>query len=207
MRPSLAASAEFHLRFLREARLAAAIDHQHIVTVYQVGEDRGVPLLAMQLLHGQTLEARLKQAGGRLLLPEVLRVGREIAEGLVAAHARGLIHRDIKPANVWLEEGRGRIRIVGFGLARGSEPDASGNGDRFGTPPYTTGRPQHLSQRFPKKEISSPRRLENSSLLVGAANVVVRSTSFALRNKPKVGPLDHRRCVLQRESACATYDE
>jgi serine/threonine protein kinase len=138
MRPSLAASAEYHQRFLREARLAAAIDHEHIVTVYQVGEDRGVPFLAMQLLHGMTLDDRLARAGGRLPLPEVLRVGREIAEGLAAAHARGLVHRDIKPANVWLEEGRCRVRIVDFGLARGTEPDAqfSQAGTVIGTPAY-----------------------------------------------------------------------
>jgi serine/threonine protein kinase len=138
MRPSLAASDEYHRRFLREARLAAAIDHEHIVTVYQVGEDRGIPFLAMQLLRGATLERRLEQAGGRLSLPEVLRIGREIAEGLAAAHARGLIHRDIKPANVWLEEGRSRVRIVDFGLARGSEPDAqfTQTGTVIGTPAY-----------------------------------------------------------------------
>src|SRR5215471_12816927 len=138
MRPSLATSAEFHRRFLREARLAAAVDHEHVVTVYQVGEDRGVPFLAMQLLRGQTLEQRLERAGGRLPLPEVLRVGREIAAGLAAAHARGLVHRDIKPANVWLEQGRGRVRIVDFGLARGSEPDAqlTQAGAVIGTPAY-----------------------------------------------------------------------
>jgi serine/threonine protein kinase len=138
MRPSLAASAEFHRRFLREARLAAAIDHEHIVTVYQVGEDRGVPFLAMQLLRGKTLEGRLERAGGRLPLPEVLRIGREIADGLAAAHARGLVHRDIKPANVWLEEGRGRVRIVDFGLARGTELDAQFThaGSVIGTPAY-----------------------------------------------------------------------
>jgi serine/threonine protein kinase len=138
MRPSLAASAEFHRRFLREARLAAAMDHEHIVTVYQVGEDRGVPFLAMQLLRGKTLQDRLERAGGRLPLPEVLRIGREIAEGLAAAHARGLVHRDIKPANVWLEEGRGRVRIVDFGLARGAEPDAQFThaGSVIGTPAY-----------------------------------------------------------------------
>jgi serine/threonine protein kinase len=92
----------------------------------------------MQLLRGQTLQARLERAGGRLPLPEVLRVGREIAEGLAAAHAQGLVHRDIKPANVWLEKGRGRVRIVDFGLARGSEPDAQFTqaGAVIGTPAY-----------------------------------------------------------------------
>jgi serine/threonine protein kinase len=138
MRPSLAASAEFHRRFLREARLAASIDHEHVVTIYQVGEDRGVPFLAMQMLQGETLESRLKRAGGRLPLAEVLRIGREIAEGLAAAHAGGLIHRDIKPANVWLEKDRGRVRIVDFGLARGAEPDAQFTqaGTVIGTPAY-----------------------------------------------------------------------
>jgi serine/threonine protein kinase len=138
MKPTLGASAEYHRRFLREARLAGSIEHEHIVTVYQVGEDRGVPYLAMQLLRGKTLEDRLQRAGGRLPLPEVLRVGREIAEGLAAAHARGLVHRDIKPANVWLEEERGRVRIVDFGLARGTEPDAQFThaGSVIGTPAY-----------------------------------------------------------------------
>jgi serine/threonine protein kinase len=138
MRPSLAASAEFHRRFLREARLAASIDHEHVVTIYQVGEDRGVPYLAMQMLQGETLENRLNRAGGRLPLAEVLRIGREIAEGLAAAHARGLVHRDVKPANVWLEKDRGRVRIVDFGLARGAEPDAQFTqaGSVIGTPAY-----------------------------------------------------------------------
>src|SRR5262249_33204178 len=138
MRPSLGSSAEYHRRFLREAQLAAAIEHEHIVTVYQVGEDRGVPYLAMKLLRGETLADRLKRAGGRWPRPEVLRVGREIAEGLAAAHARGLVHRDIKPANVWLEEGRDRVKIVDFGLARGTGNDAQFTqaGAVIGTPAY-----------------------------------------------------------------------
>jgi hypothetical protein len=147
LRPSLAASADFHRRFLREAQLAAAIEHEHLVTVYQAGEDRGVPFLAMKLLRGETLEERLQRAGGRLPLAAVLRVGREIAEGLAAAHAAGLIHRDIKPANIWLEEAThadagalsgGRVKIVDFGLARGSEPDAQFTqaGAVIGTPAY-----------------------------------------------------------------------
>ena len=118
MKPSLAAMADYHRRFLREAQLAAAIEHEHIVTIYQVGEDRGVPFLAMRLLQGETLEERLDRLKGRLPIPEVLRIGREIAEGLDAAHSRGLVHRDIKPANIWLETGRDKVKIVDFGLAR-----------------------------------------------------------------------------------------
>jgi serine/threonine protein kinase len=138
MRPSLAASADYHRRFLREAQLAAALDHEHIVTVYQVGKDRGVPFLAMKLLQGETLEDRLQRTGGRLALPEVLRIGREVAEGLSGAHAQGLVHRDIKPANIWLEAGRDRVKIVDFGLARGSSSDAQFTqaGTVIGTPAY-----------------------------------------------------------------------
>ena len=138
MKPSLAAYPEFHRRFLREAQLAAAIEHEHVVTIYQVGEDRGVPFLAMKLLQGETLEDRLQRGRGRLPMAEVLRIGREIAEGLSAAHARDLIHRDIKPANIWLETGRDRVKIVDFGLARGGGADAQFTqaGAVIGTPSY-----------------------------------------------------------------------
>ncbi|MHB1425320.1 MAG: serine/threonine-protein kinase [Gemmataceae bacterium] len=125
-------------RFLREARAAAAIDHPHIVTIYQVSEHNGIPYLAMKLLLGQSLEDRLNARGGSLPLPEVLRIGQEIAEGLSAAHTRGLIHRDIKPANIWLEEERDWVRIVDFGLARASSEDAhlTQTGTIVGTPSY-----------------------------------------------------------------------
>jgi urea transport system substrate-binding protein len=88
-------------RFLREARALAAIKHPNLVTVYQVGEDRGTVFLAMELLEGETLEARLRR-DAPLDMPELLRVAEQIATGLVAIHERKLIHRDIKPANIWL---------------------------------------------------------------------------------------------------------
>jgi serine/threonine protein kinase len=116
MKKAQAADEVNRLRFLREAQAAAAIEHDHIVTIYQVGEDRGVPYLAMRLLLGESLEDRLNRVG-KLPAEEILRIGQEIAEGLAEAHERGLIHRDVKPANIWLEEGRDRVKIVDFGLA------------------------------------------------------------------------------------------
>jgi serine/threonine protein kinase len=101
MRASLAASAAHRQRFLREAQAAAAIENDHIVTIFQVGEDRGVPYLAMPFLKGQSLHDLLLR--GHLPLLQVTRTGRQIAQGLSAAHERGLIHRDIKPSNIWLE--------------------------------------------------------------------------------------------------------
>jgi WD40 repeat protein len=117
MLPALAASDSARKRFLREARAAAAVEHDHIVAIFQVGEDRGVPYLAMPFLAGETLAERVLREGP-LEAGEVLRIGRETAEGLAAAHDRGLIHRDIKPANLWLEGTRRRVKILDFGLAR-----------------------------------------------------------------------------------------
>ena len=124
-------------RFVREARAAAALTNDHIVRIYQVGEHKGIPYLTMPLLHGQTLNERLKE-GTRLSNEEILRIGREVAEGLAAAHAQGLIHRDIKPANIWLEEGSGRVKILDFGLARAANEAArlTQDGSILGTPAF-----------------------------------------------------------------------
>ncbi len=137
MKPALAANEGDRQRFLREARAAAAVAHDHIITIFQVGEDRGTPFLTMQFLEGETLEDRLKREG-RLPLAEVLRLGRELAEGLAVAHEHGLIHRDIKPANVWLEAPRGRVKVLDFGLARprGDEAHLTQSGAIVGTPAY-----------------------------------------------------------------------
>ncbi len=108
-------------RFLREARILASIKHENVVMIYQAGQEGGAVYLAMELLEGQTLADRIK-AAAPLPPAEVLRVGREIASGLVAIHRRRLVHRDIKPANLWLQdsgEGRGgTVKILDFGLAR-----------------------------------------------------------------------------------------
>ena len=138
MRPSLATIDEYHRRFTREARLAAALEHDHLVPIYEVGTDCGIPYLAMKLLQGETLEDRLNRVRGGLSPAESLRVAREIAEGLHVAHERGLIHRDIKPANIWLEAGRDRVKILDFGLARGTGEDGQFTraGAVIGTPAY-----------------------------------------------------------------------
>jgi tRNA A-37 threonylcarbamoyl transferase component Bud32 len=129
-------------RFLREARAAAALDHEHVVTIYQVGEENDVPYLAMQWLKGMSLADRLKQKVP-LTLPQVLQLGKQIALGLAAAHERGLVHRDVKPANVWLEElsegaGPYHVKLLDFGLARPPQDDShlTQTGDIVGTPAY-----------------------------------------------------------------------
>jgi serine/threonine protein kinase/WD40 repeat protein len=124
IRPALAARPITRQRFQQEAQAAAAVKHDHIATIYYVGEDRGVPFLAMEYLEGETLEDRLRR-DGELPIAEAVRVGREIAEGLAAAHERGLIHRDVKPGNIWLEAPRVRVKLLDFGLAQLPEADAA----------------------------------------------------------------------------------
>jgi eukaryotic-like serine/threonine-protein kinase len=137
MKPALAADAIQRRRFLREARAVAAIEHDHIVSIHQVGEESGVPFLTMPLLQGESLEERLGRVG-HMPVAEVVRIGREIAAGLAAAHERGLTHRDIKPPNIWLEAERDRVKILDFGLAHGGEADEriTQFGTLTGTPAY-----------------------------------------------------------------------
>jgi serine/threonine protein kinase len=99
-----AASPMARKRFQREARATAAFEHDHIVPIYHVGEENGVFFLAMPLLRGESLDTRLTR-DGRLPVAEALRIAREIAVALTAAHGHNLVHRDIKPANIWLENG------------------------------------------------------------------------------------------------------
>jgi serine/threonine protein kinase len=137
MKPSIAASRAAKDRFLREAQFTAAIEHDHIVHIYQVGEDHGVPFIAMPFLKGESLKTRLEREG-RLQQPEVVRIGKEVAAGLAAAHERGLIHRDIKPDNIWIEEKTGRAKILDFGLVRSISDDTelTQSGMVLGTPKY-----------------------------------------------------------------------
>ena len=135
IRPEIAHSPVTTQRFMREARATAAIKHDHIVTIYQVGEENGVPFLAMEYLTGMSL-AQWLERGRSPSVELVLRLGREIADGLSAAHRHGLIHRDIKPANIWLEAPSGRVKILDFGMARSQRDDVeiTLSGTVMGTP-------------------------------------------------------------------------
>jgi WD40 repeat protein/serine/threonine protein kinase len=132
--PQLAASAAARSRFVGEAQAAAAVRDDHVVAIHAVGDECPAPYLVMEFVSGVTLQDRLRQAGA-LELKEILRVGAQVAKGLQAAHAQGLVHRDVKPANVLLENGIQRVKLTDFGLA-GAAAGLPSSGVIAGTPLY-----------------------------------------------------------------------
>jgi serine/threonine protein kinase len=142
IRPEFACTLEARERFFREARALAAVRSDHVVSVYQAGEENGLLFLAMELLAGESLEARLRR-DGKLSPADACNLGRQVAEGLAAAHQCGLVHRDVKPDNIWLpvrgtSSSLGTIKLIDFGLARPVHDDAqlTRPGLVLGTPAY-----------------------------------------------------------------------
>jgi serine/threonine protein kinase len=111
-------------RFEREAKTVAALAHPNILVLYDIGQEQGVPFAVMELLEGSTLQIR--RAGAAVPWREALEIGAAVAEGLAAAHAKGIIHRDIKPENLFVTAD-GRVKILDFGLARLETPPSSGH--------------------------------------------------------------------------------
>lgn len=113
--PELTGDEGRRLRFLREARAAAAVPHPSIAAIYEIGEAEGVFFIAMELVEGKTLRSLM---GGRSLpVKEALRIATEMADGFARAHQAGIVHRDLKPDNVMVGPD-GRVKILDFGLAR-----------------------------------------------------------------------------------------
>ncbi|MDT0341631.1 protein kinase domain-containing protein [Streptomyces litchfieldiae] len=150
---------EDRARFIREARITAALQHPNIVTVHDLGEaatDEGTtPFLVMELLRGQGLDALIRR--GPLHEADVAAWGVQICDALGEAHAGGILHRDIKPANV-LITASGTVKVLDFGIARAADPSTAGGrlthtGFVVGTPPYMApeqarGRPEPRSDLY-----------------------------------------------------------
>ena len=130
MAPEVAHDETSRARFQRESRVAASVDHPNVVTVYEVGEHGEQLYIAMQLIAGPSFESLI--AAGGLPPARVVHILGQVANGLEAAHALGLVHRDVKPGNVLLDE-RDHAYVTDFGLATSGPKGLTQTGDFAGT--------------------------------------------------------------------------
>ncbi len=154
LNPQLAKKPDATSRFLREARHAATVEHDNVVPILHVGEEAGVFFIVMPLLRGESLSDR-SSSHEPMSVEEIVRIGKDIAAGLAAAHAKGVVHRDMKPANVWLDEETGRARILDFGLARledGADALTESNA-LVGTPAYMSPEQIDGKQATPRSDL------------------------------------------------------
>ena len=126
---------ELRERFLREARLAARLQHPNIVTIFDVGSHDGQPFIAMEYIAGETL-AELIQRKAPLALLRKLELALDACQGLAYAHKNGIVHRDIKPANLMVSRDAGVLKVLDFGIARGADSTLTQIGMLMGTPNY-----------------------------------------------------------------------
>jgi tetratricopeptide (TPR) repeat protein len=131
--PALAADPDFRRRFQREAQSAAQLSHANIVTVFDFGEEDGLPYMAMELLEGHDLKEVMRSRD--LRLADKLSVMEQLGDGLAFAHSKGVVHRDLKPGNIHLQPG-GQVKILDFGLALLGTSDMTKTGTVMGTPHY-----------------------------------------------------------------------
>ena len=123
---SYSADAERLQRFVQEARAAAALNHPNILSIFDIGEERGAPYIVSELLEGQTLRERIRS--GALPSRKAIDYALQVARGLAAAHGKGIVHRDLKPENLFLTNDD-RVKILDFGLAKLTRPETDSDAE------------------------------------------------------------------------------
>jgi serine/threonine-protein kinase len=178
--PSLIGDREMHDRFIQEARSAAAVRSAHVVQVFDYGSEGGVPYIAMELLDGENLDARLS-ARGTLSPAEMAKLFSELARGIGQAHAIGVIHRDLKPGNIFIaREGEHEVtKIVDFGIAKVKASAlrlTQGIGTQLGT---LLGTPQYMSPEQVRGTSSIDHRTDLWALAIIACECLTGRCPFS----------------------------
>src|SRR4051812_33874814 len=157
LRPEYFGDPDRLARLMREARAASALNHPNIVTIYEIGSDRGIDFIALEVVRGNTL-ARLVGRKG-LPLRDALKYASQIADALAAAHRAGIVHRDLKPDNI-VVTAAGQVKVLDFGLAKWTEPAPSGE------PGFTVtmGQPTDIGTVLGTPAYMSPEQAEGKSL-------------------------------------------
>ncbi|OPY14314.1 MAG: Serine/threonine-protein kinase PknB [Syntrophus sp. PtaB.Bin001] len=178
-------------RFFREAEAIGSLSHPNIVTIYDVGEDRGIAYIAMEYLDGCDL-SKYCEKEKLLTYPEVARIGREVAIALHYAHERGVVHRDIKPANIRLSSG-GSVKVTDFGIARVVDLSVTQVGTILGTPNYMSpeqikgeavdGRADLFSLGVVLYELLTGDKPFNGDNIATVMNNIANRTPIAIREK------------------------
>ena len=130
---NVVADAETRARFFREAQAAGQLSHPNLITIHDIGESEDTPYIVMEYLEGMDLSRAIQKE--RLSFDRKMQIMVDVCEGLAFAHVHDIVHRDIKPANIFLTN-QGRVKILDFGLARGSLSDVTRTGKLVGTPNY-----------------------------------------------------------------------
>ena len=207
-------------QFRQEALITANVNHPNVIKLYSVGYDQGYFYIAMELVNGGSLEQRIRREG-TIREEEVLRIGREVAEGLRAAQQLGLIHRDVKPANILFTE-TGIAKVVDFGLALFVDRGADASGEIWATPYYVapekvidnredyrsdifslgatlyhalTGRPPHKADSNDIQELR----------MIKCRRVALEDSG--LRFAPRTIHVVNRMLAFRPQERCANYDE
>ncbi len=153
--PQFAVNPTARKRFLREAQAVAAVTHPHVITIHAVDQTEKTPYLVMECIDALSLQEKIDRCG-HLEVKEILRIGAQIAAGLAAAHAHGLVHRDIKPSNILLENHVERVKITDFGLARAvDDVSISRTGEVAGTPEFMSPEQAQAQSVDPRSDLFS----------------------------------------------------